>query len=82
MDTTNDFISYLASKKINAQDFRKAEEKLYKEWEEIFANVNPASFTAQKLFLINPLRRKYLLKEEIAVQAKPKMAARPKFKKP
>jgi hypothetical protein len=49
----------------------------------LFEAMSPASFTSQKLYLINPLRRKYLLKVSEVVAA-PKAsgpaAARPIMK--
>jgi hypothetical protein len=46
----------------------------------------PSSFTSQKLYLINPIRRKYLLKEEptekpksAPVAARPVMRPKPKI---
>jgi hypothetical protein len=59
-----DFEAYLISKKIDSGEFLKAEPELWKNWKIEFEQMHPASFTAQKLYLINPIRRKYLLKEE------------------
>lgn len=53
------FAEYLTQKKINAQAFQQAEPERFKEWEQLFGQVHPDSFTAQKKFLINPIRRKY-----------------------
>jgi hypothetical protein len=55
------FESWLTSKKIDAEAFRKAENGLFKQWESEFDQMHPNSFTVQKLNLINPLRRKYHL---------------------
>lgn len=55
------FDEYLVSKKIDAEKFRNAETQRYDEWNEIFSKMHPESFTAQKKFLINPIRRKYHL---------------------
>ena len=83
MEEITDFKTFLVSKKVDAGKFEKAESDLFNEWKSLFSQVSPASFSAQKLFLINPIRRKYHLKEaEVVVQAKPKMAAKPKFKRP
>lgn len=65
------FEEYLISKKIDSQALRAAEPGLWNEWNRLFEQMSPASFTAQKLYLINPLRRKYLLKT-------PQVAAAPK----
>jgi hypothetical protein len=61
-----DFEAYLISKKIDSAEFLKAEPDTWKNWKIEFDQMHPASFTAQKLYLINPIRRKYLLKEEPA----------------
>jgi hypothetical protein len=66
------FEEYLISKKIDSPAFRNAEPLLWNEWKTLFEAMSPASFTAQKLYLINPLRRKYLLKlPETATTPKP-----------
>lgn len=68
------FEEYLISKKIDSQAFLAAEPGLWNEWNGLFEAMSPASFTSQKLYLINPLRRKYLLKiSEVA--ATPKVTA-------
>lgn len=76
------FKDYLTGKKIDADQFKRSEHQLYIDLEKQFDQMHPNSFTDQKLFIINPLRRKYLLKEEAKTTAKPKIAAKPKFKKP
>jgi hypothetical protein len=58
------FEEYLVSKKIDQKTFKQAELKLYESWKVEFETMHPNSFTAQKLYLINPIRRKYILKEE------------------
>jgi hypothetical protein len=60
------FEEYLTSKKINSDAFKTAEPLLWQEWNGLFSQMSPASFTAQKLYLINPIRRKYQLKESPA----------------
>jgi len=67
------FEEYLTSKKIDGRLFKQGEPDLFAEWANLFSAMNPASFTAQKLYLINPTRRKYLLKEELV--DKPKLAS-------
>jgi hypothetical protein len=57
------FEEYLISKKIDSTAFLGAEPERWKTWRDEFEQVHPNSFTAQKLYLINPLRRKYLLRE-------------------
>lgn len=59
------FEEYLVSKKIEPGLFKDAEPKLFQEWKNEFGQVHPNSFTAQKLYLINPIRRKYVLKQEM-----------------
>ena len=58
------FEEYLTSKKINSKAFSVAEPERWEEWRSLFEKVSEASFTAQKLYLINPIRRKYLLKTQ------------------
>lgn len=53
------FEAYLSSKKIDSAAFKKAEPVLWDAWRKEFEQVHPNSFTAQKLYLINPIRRKY-----------------------
>lgn len=71
-----DFEAYLVSKKIDSNLFRSQEPQLWSAWKTEFEQVHPNSFTAQKLYLINPVRRKYTLKIEKAVQ--PPVAAEKK----
>ncbi|MFN8355347.1 MAG: hypothetical protein U0Y10_12905 [Spirosomataceae bacterium] len=56
------FEAYLQSKKIDQEAFERAEAERYHEWKQLFEQVHPESFTAQKKFLINSMRRKYLLR--------------------
>jgi hypothetical protein len=58
------FEEYLVAKKINIQDFSNYEAARFQEWKQLFSQVHPESFTAQKKFLLNDVRRKYLLKNE------------------
>jgi len=58
------FEAYLVSKKIDSDAFRQAEKDLWLSWEVEFEHLHPNSFTAQKLYLINPIRRNYPLKVE------------------
>jgi hypothetical protein len=62
------FEAYLTSKKIDSAAFRKAEPELWDNWEKEFELLHANSFTAQKLYLINPLRRKYQLKEVVVTE--------------
>ena len=56
------FEDYLREKKIDTSAFKTNEPERWLEWNTIFVELSPASFTAQKLYLINPIRRKYPLK--------------------
>ncbi|MDB5272422.1 MAG: hypothetical protein JWO58_789 [Chitinophagaceae bacterium] len=55
------FEAYCKKKKIDPDLFLQSEPARYKEWKSIFEQVHPDSFTEQKKFLINPIRKKYLL---------------------
>ena len=58
-----EFDEYLLQKKIDVEAFRKADNARFDEWDKLFKTMHPDSFTAQKKFLINDIRRRYLLKE-------------------
>lgn len=79
------FEDYLISKRIDSQAFRAAEPDLWQEWNSLFDQMSPASFTSQKLYLINPVRRKYLLKavehptKVESPASKPDMRPKPKM---
>lgn len=64
------FETYLTSKKIDSPAFRMAEPELWESWKKEFEQMHPNSFTVQKLNLINPIRRKYQLKN-VSVPASP-----------
>ena len=53
------FEEYLSSKKIDSAQFSKQESALFHEWKNSFEQLHANSFTAQKLFLINFIRRKF-----------------------
>ena len=72
--------TYLAQKKIDAEAYRKGDPVQYEDFRELFSRMHPNSFTSQKLFLINGIRRTYPLVEEEPVKPKAKAAARPVFK--
>ena len=57
------FEEYLIEKKIDSREFKANEPDRWQEWALLFEQVSPASFTSQKLYLINPIRRKYHLQE-------------------
>ena len=59
-----EFEEYLKSKKIDPEKFKAGEPGTWEKFEKLFYQVSPKSFTMQKLFLINQLRRKFHFKEE------------------
>lgn len=61
MNEETTFEEYCTAKNINHEAFAKAEQALYTELKEVFEQVSPVSFTQQKLYLINNIRRKYQL---------------------
>lgn len=71
------FTEYLISKKIDGAALQAAEPALWHEWSNLFNQLSPASFTSQKLYLINPIRRKYQLKVEATETPKPVATAKP-----
>jgi len=74
------FTEYLEGKKIDPDLFKEQEPMLYRQWEEIFSQLLPDSFTQQKLYLINPLRRRFPY-QPIAKKAEPvkKVGMKPKI---
>lgn len=56
------FEEYLKDKKIDSDSFQEMELGKWLTLKQLFEQVHPDSFTAQKKFLINDLRRKYLLR--------------------
>ena len=61
-----EFEEYLRLKKINEETFSKVDPARYAEWKELFVTMHPDSFTAQKKFLVNEIRRRYHLKEDVS----------------
>jgi len=57
------FDEYLLDKKIDSAAFKTGELVRWEEWQREFDQIHPNSFTAQKLYLINTIRRKYPLLE-------------------
>lgn len=76
------FTAYLKSKKIDPKKFYQTDSQQFNEWKVEFDQMHPNSFTQQKLFLINKVRRQNSLEltEEVSVKKKPAM--RPKIAKP
>ena len=75
-----EFSAYLIAKKIDEAAWKKAEPDQFAELKSLFDQVHPDSFTAQKLFLINPIRRKFPLKETEASKTTRPKVARPVIK--
>lgn len=75
-----DFQEYLYKKKIDSEKFRKADPDQWMAWKQIFDQVHPDSFTAQKLYLINPLRHLYPFTEEAAPIAEKERPKKPVMK--
>lgn len=91
MDTeallAQDFDEYLRSKKIDPVKFRSAEKDKYEGFAKLYDQVHPDSFTQQKLFLINRIRRQYILESNEGEETKappkkmkPKITPKPKLK--
>lgn len=76
------FASYLKSKKIDLKSFFSSEKEMFEQWKRAFDQMHPNSFTQQKLFQINRVRRQFPFKEEAAKVEKKKPMMRPKFAKP
>ncbi len=81
------FEDYLKGKKIDPELFRTSEPGIWDEYKMLFEQMHPESFTAQKLFKINGIRRKYPCKQETeqakpapSVAPKPKIFVKPKMK--
>ena len=56
------FEEYLISKKIDENQFKQHEPIRYTSWKTEFEQLHPESFTTQKKFLINEVRRKYRIR--------------------
>ena len=63
------FEEYLTGKKIDSAAFRRQEPQRWEEYRLIFEQVHPESFTTQKKFVINDLRRLYHSPETVAASA-------------
>ncbi len=84
--STQDFREYLKTKKIDPEKFEEGDKAQYDQFKNLFNQIHPSSFTQQKLFLINKIRRKYILeevKEEVQPTSpkklKPKVLPKPKL---
>lgn len=56
------FSEYLINKKIDELSFKDSDHDRYVELKDLFEQIHPNSFTSQKLFLINEIRRSNPLK--------------------
>jgi hypothetical protein len=65
------FEEYLESKKINGVAFQQADPERFAEWASEFVQMSPASFTAQKLYFINSIRKKCPLQKIVSAPNKP-----------
>lgn len=72
--------AYLEQKKIDGAAYQQQDPQQYEEFRQLFYQMHPNSFTAQKLFLINGIRRMYPLKVAEAEGSGIKKAAKPVFK--
>lgn len=57
-----EFVDYCNKKNIDAKAFEDAEKLYYADLKAIFDQMSEASFTQQKMFIINKIRRKYQIK--------------------
>ncbi|MFT4737321.1 MAG: hypothetical protein ACI8QD_001226 [Cyclobacteriaceae bacterium] len=75
-----EFDVFLKSKKIDPVKFEKSERASYEEFFLLFQQMHPSSLVAQKLYLINKIRRKHTLKDSSDEPLKKKPAmTRPKI---
>lgn len=74
------FEEYCVKKKIDPETFRKHDFLKWQELEQVFLQVSEESFTQQKKFLINDLRRRFPYKEIISQPTKTSSAVKPKIK--
>jgi hypothetical protein len=76
--------AYLEQKKIDPVAYQQRDPQQYEEFKELFYQMHPNSFTAQKLFLINTVRRLNPLQatapEKMTVKKGSKPVFRPKTK--
>jgi hypothetical protein len=56
--------AYCIHKKIDPKAFKSSEKALWENWEREFISMHPNSFTEQKKFLINKIRRQFPLDKQ------------------
>lgn len=64
------FKEYLQTKKIDPKGFALGEPEQFREFKLLFDQLHPESFTAQKLFLINKIRRRFPYSEPAEADVK------------
>ena len=77
-----DFKTFLQKKKIDPKAFAQQQQEEYVRWKKLYDQVHPNSFTAQKLFLINQVRREFPFKEEQEQPKKKTAMPKPKMTPP
>ncbi len=58
-----EFEAFLIQKNIDPHAFKIGDENVFNKWSQEFAQYHADSFTMQKKFFINDIRRKYQLKK-------------------
>lgn len=71
------FEEYLTGKNIDSAAFKAQQAQQWQEWQNLFDQMHPNSFNEQKKFLINEVRRKYLLKTPVSTSSEPKPSEEP-----
>jgi hypothetical protein len=61
---SQEFETYLTENMIDGQAFKLSEPERWQIFKDLFEKVHPNSFTMQKKFLLNDLRRLYYLKPQ------------------
>lgn len=80
------FEDFLRQKKIDPELFQAGDPVTWDEYQKLFYEVHPDSFTARKLYQINRIRRQFPFREKTIntspaeAAVKPRMPLRPKFK--
>ena len=71
MEKENLLGAFLSRKNIDAAAFSLQEPKLFREWQQLFAQVHEESFVMMQKFRINPLRRRFPLVSHSPVNGNP-----------
>lgn len=67
MEIENHFQEFLKRKNIDATAFSHYEPELFREWQQLFAQVHEESFVMMRKFQLNPIRRRFPLVSHAAV---------------